>query len=145
MSDLKNEYADIINHEHHVSKKRPQMSRLNRAAQFSPFAALTGYEDLVEEAARSTNQRHELDDDEKVLLNQQLISLLDCNKPVETTITYFLPDAKKQGGAYVAITGHITHYDEFTGAIVVNKETIIPIDDILEIDFEQLSQPCNKG
>ena len=138
MSDLKNEYADIINHEHHVSKKHPHMSRLNRAAQFSPFAALTGYEDLVEEAARSTNQRHELDDDEKVLLNQQLISLLNCDKPAETTITYFLPDAKKQGGAYVTISGHITHYDEFTGTIVVNKETIIPIDDIWGIDYEPL-------
>ena len=76
MRDARDEYADMINRDHHVSKKRPQMSRINRAAQFSPFAALTGYDDLVQEAARFTNQKQDLDAEEKDLLNQKIVFLL---------------------------------------------------------------------
>ena len=81
------------------------MSRLNRAAQFSPFAALTGYEDLVDEAARYTGQKRELDEEEKELLNQKLLLLMQQTERAEATFTFFQPDLLKHGGKYKKTTG----------------------------------------
>ena len=96
-------YDDIINLPHHVSSKRPQMPILERAAQFLPFSALTGYEDAVKETARLTDTRIELEESEKDLLNTKLHVLLDnlATEP-KVKITYFLPDGRKSGGKYVS-------------------------------------------
>ena len=99
MYDSEN-YEDIINLPHHVSSKRPQMPMLDRAAQFSPFAALTGYDDAIHETARLTNNKVDLSEEEKETLDrkQQILSEKLSNHP-PLTITYFVPDAKKSGGA----------------------------------------------
>lgn len=107
MYDSEN-YEDIINLPHHVSSKRPQMPMLDRAAQFSPFAALTGYDDAIHETARLTNNKVDLSEEEKETLDrkQQILSEKLSNHPA-LTITYFVPDAKKSGGAYVTISGNL--------------------------------------
>ena len=99
-------YDDIINHPHYVSKTRPQMSMLDRAAQFSPFAALTGYDAAIKETRRLTTDKLELDDDTKTLLNMKQAYLMEIiNEQPEITVSYFLPDSKKAGGEYVTISG----------------------------------------
>ena len=108
MSD--NEYKDILNHSHHVSSKRPQMSLYNRAAQFSPFAALTGYDEEIDETARLTDHRAELTEDELNALNDTFQKLSELELPL-ITVTYFIPDKKKSGGAYVQYTGHFRFLD----------------------------------
>ena len=94
-------YDDIINLPHYVSKKRPQMSREARAAQFAPFAALTGYGDAVEETARIVGQKIDVDEEMKAIINDKLnvINSHIANKP-EVNFTYYVPDKKKDGGAY---------------------------------------------
>lgn len=108
MSD--NEYKDILDHPHHVSSKRPQMSLYNRAAQFSPFAALTGYDEEIDETARLTDHRAELTEDELNALNDAFQKLSELELPL-ITVTYFIPDKKKSGGAYVQYTGHFRFLD----------------------------------
>ena len=106
MSSGKEEYRDIYNRPHHVSSKRPQMSRLNRAAQFSPFAALTGYDDLVAESARVTDEKHELGEYELEQLNSRIQYLRDhLSEEPEVSITYFQADERKAGGSYIVFTG----------------------------------------
>ena len=101
-------YEDIINLPHHVSKTRPQMSMLERAAQFSPFAALNGYDDAVKETGRLTDERIELGDEERDLLDrkQQYLQEIIADRP-EITVTFFVPDEKKPGGSYTASTGNL--------------------------------------
>ena len=95
-------YDDIINLPHHVSKKHPPMSLYARSAQFAPFAALTGYEDAVRETARETNERIEIDDELKLILDGKIQILFEKIKvKPEVTFTYFIPDLRKDGGAYV--------------------------------------------
>ena len=96
--DARIRYADIIDRPHHVSAKRPQMDRLSRAAQFSPFAALTGYDDLIRESERDVGSRIELDEDRKAQLNDRLARLLAESPAPEAAFTYFVPDEKKEGG-----------------------------------------------
>jgi len=108
MSD--NEYKDILDHPHHVSSKRPQMSLYNRAAQFSPFAALTGYDEEIDETARLTDHRAELTEDELNALNDAFQRLSELELPL-ITVTYFVPDERKSGGAYVQYTGHFRFLD----------------------------------
>lgn len=105
---MSDEYKDIINLPHHVSSKRPQMPMLDRAAQFSPFAALTGYDDAIHETARLTNDKIDLSEEEKETLDrkQQILSEKLSVHPA-LTITYFVPDARKSGGAYVTISGNL--------------------------------------
>lgn len=134
MSDARKEYGDIIDLPHHVSKKRPQMSRLNRAAQFSPFAALTGYDDLVRESARVTSKRVELADDDLATLDRKLnfLQAHQSNRP-EITITYFEQDAKKAGGEYRECTGRIKRIDTVEHCIILSDAQCIPIADVLDI------------
>ena len=99
-------YDEIIHLPHPVSQTHPRMGRLERAAQFSPFAALTGYDDAVRETARLTDAQRELAEDEQALLERQLLRvqmLLDAGTPPVVAVTWFQPDAKKQGGAYVCL------------------------------------------
>ena len=127
-------YDDIINLPHHVSAVHPHMALADRAAQFSAFAALTGYDDAVRETGRLTDRRIELDEDAKELLDEKLRMLQeqisDCP---ETSITYFCPDDKKEGGCYVTVTGRVRKIDGYGGKIVLADGAMICMDDILEI------------
>ena len=129
-------YDDIINLSHHVSSRHPQMPMMNRAAQFSPFAALTGYEDAVRETARLTDEKIELDEYEKEELDrkiQWLGSHLDEHIPV--SITYFQPDDRKAGGTYEEIVDTIRKINVYEHEILLAKGTKIPIMNILLMDF----------
>ena len=129
-------YDDIIGLPHHVSEKRPQMSMLDRAAQFSPFAALTGYGDAVKETARITEIKIELDEEQKALLNGKLLQIKDniAEKP-EAVFTYFEPDEKKSGGAYTTVKAPVRKIDEYERTVSLDNGIVVPIDDILEIEL----------
>ena len=134
-------YDDIINLPHHISKKHPQMSIYERAAQFAPFAALVGYEDAVEETARITDKRIELNEEEKNILDMKLQMLIEQIKVQiypNITIMYFIPDLKKDGGKYIRISGKIKKIDEFKNLIILDDKTEIPIRDIISISGESL-------
>lgn len=127
-------YVDIINLPHHVSRKHPQMSMEARAAQFAPFAALTGYGDEVRETGRLTDQRIELDEELKTIINNklQIIQEQIALKP-KLTITYFVPDKKKSGGEYVTITGIVKKIDTYNQLIIFTDNMAIPINEIIKI------------
>ncbi len=129
-------YEDIIDLPHHVSATRPHMTMPDRAAQFSPFAALTGYGDAVNETARRTDSRIELDEYEKAALNERLQVIADNLRCAEISVTYFLPDIKKSGGKYITLTGCVKKIDDYERVIVMQSNTRIPIDDIVAIDGE---------
>ena len=107
---MMDDYRDIIHYSHHISAKRPQMSLYSRAAQFSPFAALTGYDEEIDETARLTDHRAELTEDEQNALNEAFQKLSELELPM-ITVTYFVPDEKKSGGAYVQYTGRFRFLD----------------------------------
>lgn len=128
------QYDDIIKLPHHVSKKHPQMSLYARSAQFAPFAALTGYEDLVKETSRETGQRIELDEEIKSILDSKLQILIEqFNQKPEVSFTYFIPDAKKDGGAYITVTGIIKKIDMYEQIIYLSDGTQISINEIIDI------------
>ena len=130
-------YDDIINLPRHVSKKHPRMSAEERAAQFSPFAALTGYGDAVKEAARLTDERIELDEESKALIDARLRIIAEHIKErPAVSITYFKPDEKKSGGKYVTHVGAVRRIDEYALAVITVDKTAIPIEDIAAIDGE---------
>ena len=134
---MKDLYEDIINLPHHVSKTRPQMSMIDRAAQFSPFAALTGYDAAIKETGRLTDEKIEMDEEALNILNMKFQLLVDslADEP-EITFTYFKPDERKAGGAYIDVTGKVKKVDDFERLIVMQNGTKMPIDDILNIEGE---------
>ena len=120
---------------HHMSTKRPQMTRLDRAAQFAPFAALTGHDAAIKETARLTDQRVELDEGTKSILNEKLQMALDfAETEPEITVTHFVEDKKKSGSAYVEFTGVIKRIDEYERTVIFTDKTKISIDDICAIE-----------
>lgn len=129
MSDFP--YEDIVSMPHHVSKTRPQMPRLSRAAQFAPFAALTGHDEAIAETARLTDYEHELNDSEIDDLNRKFQALHDhiCNQP-EVSFTYFAPDAKKAGGAYVTKTSRLRRIDDVNRTFILSDGSEISVDHI---------------
>ena len=128
-------YDDIINLPHHESTQHPRMSALNRAAQFSPFAALTGHDAAINETARLTDKRLELDEDKKEELDAQLQIIREhISLEPETAITYFVPDFKKEGGSYLQVIGTVKKLDDIEHKILMQNGTIIPINDIYEIE-----------
>lgn len=131
------EYDDIIHLPHHVSRIHPQMSMEDRAAQFSPFAALTGYEAAVKETARLTDDREELDEDEKTRLNAQLqkISARLQEQP-EVMVTYFAPDERKTGGARQTYRGRLRKIDRNRKMLIMVDQTELPIENLLNIECE---------
>lgn len=134
-------YDDIINLENPTSKTHPRMSLYDRAAQFSPFAALTGHDAAIREAARVTEEKQELGEDALALLNEQLNTIRQNAGSGQTvTITYFIPDDKKSGGAYVTHTGIVKKIDEYEGAIIMADQTVIPIDQIRELHGDLLPE-----
>lgn len=128
-------YDDIIDLPHPTSTKHPRMSLLDRAAQFSPFAALTGHESAIAETARLTDKKPELDEDRKEELNLRLQILRKhiSDKP-EVSITYFVPDTAKEGGAFLQATGFLKRLDDIERTLILQNGTIIPMDDIYEIE-----------
>lgn len=128
-------YNDIINLPHHVSPDRRQMSMIDRAAQFSPFAALTGHSEAIDEVARFTENAPYLDENTKDILNEKLQLIADSliNEPI-VSITYFKPDNKKSGGAYIIKNGTVKSIDSFNRELHFADNTHIPIDSIIEID-----------
>lgn len=132
---MTDEYDDIINLPHHVSKTRPHMSAIDRAAQFSPFAALTGHDAAIKETARLTDKKIELDEYMKDALRKRLQIISEhIWKQCEVTITYFKPDLKKKGGSYLTITGTVKKIDEFERFIIMTDGKVIPIDDVFSIE-----------
>ena len=128
---LTHQYDDILDLPHHVSQRHVQMPKGNRAAQFSPFAALTGYDDLIAESARWTQERSELDESEKERLDRVLRFLFQTGAPAD--ITWFIPDARKRGGAYRTERGTIDRYDGMKRSITLSNGQTIPIDEISDI------------
>ena len=129
-----NKYDNIINLPHHVSKTRKPMSLYNRAAQFAPFAALTGYDDAIKETARLTEERIELSDELKNMLNQKIKLIIENIKlQPEVAITYFVPDNKKSGGVYKTISGNVKRIDEVEKCIIFTNKLKIKVSDLLNI------------
>lgn len=124
-------YEDIIGLSRPVSKNHPPMSRENRAAQFSPFAALTGFEGAIQETARVTGEKVLLDETQKALLDEKLNRLLYEKTPA--LFTYFQKDERKEGGAYVTASGIVKKTDVYTHHVILEDGTWIPMEDILEI------------
>ena len=131
--NMNEKYASIINLPRHVSDTRPRMSNHDRAAQFAPYSALSGYEDAVEETARLTEGKIELDESEKEMINLTLTRLAAASPEQKIKITFFRPDDKKQGGAYVTVSGEISKIDPTAQEITLVAGLPIPFDSIFEI------------
>ena len=138
MSEFK--YNDILNMPYpnpEIEKDFPD--KILRAAQFAPFAALTGYDEAVEETARLTDSKMELDEYQKAELNDKILFLND-NDAEEVEITYFVPDKRKSGGAYITKKGIVLKVREYEKDVVMDDGTEIPIDDIIAIDGNQFNE-----
>ena len=143
---MKTPYDDIIRLPHHVSRNHPQMPLRDRAAQFAPFAALTGYEAAVGETARLTSERRELDAQEAEELNRRLTDLAARLKDrPEVTIEYFVPDERKSGGAYVTVTGVVRHISVPEKTLVMEDGTVIPIDSIAALEVAETGEVIYLG
>lgn len=128
-------YDDIINLPHPTSQKHSRMSLQDRAAQFAPFAALTGHDAAIQETARTTDRKIELDEDQQLRLNEQL-QLLQASlpSPDPVTCTYFVPDTRKAGGEYVSHTGIVKKLDSFQNQLIFEDQTVIPIQNLFKIE-----------
>ncbi len=130
-------YDDIIKMEHPTSENHPRMSMHDRAAQFSPFAALTGHSDAIKETTRLTESRMELDENRIEELNNVLLQIeekLDIIEGSEAVeVTYFVPDKKKDGGAYITVCGNVAKIDRYKRLLIMSDGRIIPTNDIIEI------------
>ena len=125
-------YEDIINLPHHQSDKRPHMSNYERAAQFSPFAALTGFDDEINEAARLTDCRPQLTEDQLNSLDEAIQRISDLDKPL-IAVTFFVPDVNKAGGSYRVYTGTLRFLDFGEGKLKFVDDTAIPLDDVVDV------------
>ena len=137
---MNGKYDEIMGLPHHVSKTRPQMPMSDRAAQFAPFAALTGYDAAIKETGRLTDERIELDEEALTALDMKYQLLMEAlDEAPEVTITYFQPDERKAGGKYVSAVGAVKKIDDFERRITMRDGTRIPTDDVLSIDGELFS------
>lgn len=125
------EYDDIINMPHHVSATRRPMSMDSRAAQFAPFAALDRHGEAISETARITGRAVELSEDEQCELSRVIVRAVDSGARV--SVTYFIPDERKEGGRYHRVSGHIRRVDECERCIVMCDGGRIPLDAILSV------------
>ena len=132
-----NEYDDIINLPHHQSTKHKHMSNYQRAAQFSPFAALTGYDAAIDETARLTDKKLDLSDEQADHLNAQILRIIEniTEKP-QVEIIYFVPDNHKSGGDYMTVTGSVRRVDDQKREIVFVEDMTIAIDDVYMIKIK---------
>ena len=128
-------YEDILSLPHHVSRTHPHMPINDRAAQFAPFAALTGYNAAVQETARLTTEKIALDETVKAVLDRKLRLLLELlPEQPEISVTYFQPDERKSGGAYLTFTRTAKKIDVYDGVLVMTNGKRIPIADILKLE-----------
>lgn len=133
---MKHPYDDIIDLPHHVSKSHPQMSMYNRAAQFAPFAALTGHDAAITEAARLTETEQELSESDAEVLNRKLAYLQSLDEKPTISVTYFVPDDKKEGGSYHTTSGNIKRIEPDEGVLQFEDGTGISICRIRGIEGE---------
>ena len=133
---MKHPYDDIIHLPHHVSERHPQMSMYNRAAQFAPFAALTGHNAAITEAARLTEAEQELSESDAEVLNRKLAYLQSLDEKPTISVTYFVPDDKKEGGSYHTATGIVKSVEPDKGVLQFEDGTGIPVIRIKDIDGE---------
>lgn len=137
---MNEKYDEIMSLPHHVSKTRPQMPMADRAAQFSPFAALAGYDSAIRETGRLTDEKIELDEESLTALNVRYQMLMDVlAEGPEVRITYFKPDEKKAGGAHMTLTGAVRKIDDFEQTIIMQDGTRIPMEDVLSLEGELFS------
>ena len=130
-------YDDILHLPHPTSKKHPRMPISDRAAIFSPFAALTGHAAAIQETARLTDQKMELDEDTKAELDRRQAILLEhIGEQPEVTITWFCPDEKKSGGAYVVTVGRLKRVDETAGTLRLADGMTIALDEIVDLQSD---------
>ena len=133
---MNNRYDEIMELPHHVSKTRPQMPLSDRAAQFAPFAALTGYDSAIKETGRLTGERIELDEEALTALDRKYQLLIEAlDDAPEVTIIYFQPDERKAGGQYVSATGTVKKVDTFGRRILLQDGTRIPLDSVYDLRF----------
>ena len=136
-SENNHKYDDIIGLPHHVSATRPRMSMIDRAAQFSPFQALTGYGAAIQETGRLTDRKIELSEDERIVLDmKQQILLYNIRERPDVSITYFIPDERKDGGSYVTVTGNVKKIDDYQRLLILTDRAQIPLDEIVDIESE---------
>ena len=128
------DYSDILNLPHPVSEKHPRMSLYDRAAQFSPFAALTGYDAAIEETGRFTEERAMLDENRKKELDDKLRALLEDKSESRISISYYIPDKKKDGGKYAEAISKIVRIDAYRRELMLEDGTKVPFDDIVDIN-----------
>lgn len=133
---MSGKYDDILYLPHHVSPTRQRMTMAERAAQFSPFAALVGYGEAIRETGRAVGQQMELSEEEKAVLDQKqqiILAALEQGEEPEVTVTYFQPDRKKDGGEYVSYTGSIKKYKEIENTLVFGGGKEIPLNGIVDL------------
>ena len=136
-SENNHKYDDIIGLPHHVSATRPRMSMIDRAAQFSPCQALTGYGAAIQETGRLTDRKIELSEDERIVLDMKQQILLDnIRERPDVSITYFIPDERKDGGSYVTVTGNVKKIDDYQRLLILTDRAQIPLDEIVDIESE---------
>ena len=142
---MSKKYNDIIGLPRPISKTRTPMALTDRAAQFSPFAALTGHETAVKETARLTEKRVELDESEKNYLSDRLHFIAErINEQHEISITYFRPDTKKKGGAYLTANGIVKKIDEFERTIIMTDGKQISIDEVFSVEGQIFEILCDE-
>lgn len=130
-------YDDIINLPHPTSKKHPRMAVSDRAAQFSPFAALTGYDAAVKETARLTDRRIELDEYERAELDRKFQMIREhLTEEMEIAFTYFEPDEQKEGGAYLTVAGCVKNIEEDKQVLVLKDGSRIPFHEVIALETE---------
>ena len=130
-----NKYEEILSLPHHVSKTRPQMPMSDRAAQFAPFAALTGYDSAIKETRRLTDEKIELDEEALTTLDMKFQILMEAlDEEPEVSITYFKPDERKAGGSYLKVTGTLKKLDEYERILMLMNGQKIKLDAVLDID-----------
>lgn len=135
-------YDDIIDLPYHGAPERAHMPRLSRAAQFAPFAALTGYDAEIRETARLTRELAELDEDQKAALDEKLrLLLLRRGERPQVAIFCFVPDGRKSGGAYVTVTGQFRNVDPLARTVILEDAPPVPIERIYEIESALFSRP----
>lgn len=132
------DYKDMLDMPHHVSDSRAQMPRANRAVQFAPFSAVVGYEAAVNEAARYTDQRKELDEMEKAVIDGQLRDIeIRLHEEPMIAVVYFEPDEKKTGGSYITRTGNVKKLDSYSREVVFMDEFRIAVEQIYSIEMKE--------
>lgn len=130
-------YEDMLNLPHHVSSVHPQMSISDRAAQFAPFAALTGYAAAIQEEARLTDELADLDEDSLTILNQRLELLEEhLAEHPQITVTFFVPDEQKDGGAYRSVSGAVRKIDVYDRTLLMMDGTRLPLRYVMQMDGE---------